>query len=460
MTHRVDRASILSNRISRRALIRGSAAGAALFTAALAGTDVGAQTPAASPAAGNFDWMKYKGTKIRVMVPINPTNDVLKAHFDEFKSKTGMDIQYDELPENNERQKLTVEFTGGNSTVDVFYTSFFQEKRLFAKNAWYDDLTPYLNDPSMTAPDFAWDDFFAGAKNAGTVDGKLVGVPTNMDTNITYYRKDLFDQAGMKPPATMDELEAAAKHFHNPPQMYGFVARGQKNSNATQIDPYLRNFGGGYFDKDGKPDVDSAGDIKAVEFYADLLRKYGPPGVTNFSWPEASALMQQGRVALYTDGAGFAGPFEDPKKSKVVGKMGYGIFPAGPAGNFPPIFANGLAIYSQSKHKEAAWYFVQWATSKSILLATLKSGTSVGRTSAWDTPNVEQGSPLPKEWFDSTLQMLKIGVPGLPDVVNVAEARDIISVGVIDVINGQDATKVMQGVQQQFAALVAKEQGS
>lgn len=460
MTDRAHGPDILSDRMSRRTVVKGGAVGAALFAAALARAGVRAQTPMASPAGAPFDWMKFKGTKLRVIAPINPTNDLLKAHFDEFKSLTGMDIQYDELPENQERQKLTVEFTGGSSTIDVFYTSFFQERRLFLQNGWYEVLDPYLNDPAKTSPDFDWDDFFAGAKSAGTVDGKLVGIPTNMDTNITYYRKDLFDAAGMQPPKTMDELEAAAKHFNNPPQMYGFVARGQKTSNATQIDPYLRNFGGGYFDKDGKPDVDSEGDIKAVQFYADMLRNYGPPGVTNFSWPEASALVQQGRCALYTDGAGFAGPFEDPSKSKVVGKMGFGIFPAGPAGNFPPIFANGLAIYSQSKNKDAAWYFVQWATSKAIMLATLKSGTSVGRTSAWDTPDLAKGSTLPQEWFTSTLDMLKIGVPGLPDVVNVAEARVIISVGVIDVINGQDATKVMQGVQKQFAALVAKEKSS
>ncbi len=165
-------------------------------------------------------------------------------------------------------------------------------------------------------------------------------------------------------------------------------------------------------------------------------------------------------MALYTDGVGFAGPFEDKTKSTVAGKMGYGPFPAGPAGNFPPIFASSMSIYAGSKNKEAGWYFVQWATSKAVLLAVLKGGVAVGRSSAWASPEIKSGSALPAEFYDTTLSMLKIGVPGLPPVVNVPEARDIISVGVIDVINGQDAKTVMQRVQQEFKALVEKEKTS
>jgi len=53
--------------------------------------------------------------------------------------------------------------------------------------------------------------------------------------------------------------------------------------------------------------------------------------------------------------------------------------------------------------------------------------------------------------------MLKISVPGLAPVINVPESRDIVSVGVIDVINGQDAKTVMMRVNTEFTALVNKE---
>ncbi len=198
--------------------------------------------------------------------------------FPEFEKLTGIKINYEELPENNARQKLLVEFSAGSSSVDVFASSLHQEKRQYAKSGFYAYVDSYLQDTKLTSPEFDYDDFFKGAKDSVTVNDKLLGMPTNMDTNCTYYRKDLFDAAGMKPPQNMEELEAAAKKFHNPPQMFGFVARGQKNSNATQIDPYFRNFGGGYFDQAGNPILDGEGDIKAVQFYADMLRNYGPQG--------------------------------------------------------------------------------------------------------------------------------------------------------------------------------------
>ncbi len=444
-----------------------SPAGFSVATSAPVGTTASGSAPAGTTAAsgsaaapatsGSFDWQKYKGTTLRLFVPVNPSHTTIKNVLPEFEKLTGMKVNYEELPEANAREKLTVEFTAGSSTIDVFVSSLHQERLLFAKNGWYTPLDEYLNSPTLTAPDYDWNDFFQGAKDIASVNGKLIGTPENMDTNITYYRKDLFDAAGLKPPQNMDEMEAAAKKLHNPPTVYGFVARGQKTQNATQIDPYFRNFGGGYFDKSGQPIMNSEGDIKAVDYYASLLKKYGPPGVTNFNWPEASALFQQGRVAIYTDGAGFAGPFEDKTKSTVAGKMGYGIFPAGPAGNFPPLYGNSYSIYSGSKNKEAAWFFCQWATNKANVLKVLAGGTAVGRNSAWSNPAARSSSALPGEYFDSTFAMLKASVPGLPPVIHVAESRDIISVGVIDVINGQDAKTVMNRVQQEFVAFLARD---
>jgi multiple sugar transport system substrate-binding protein len=427
-------------------------------TSSASGSAAPPTTASGSAAAASFDWQRFKGTTIRMFVSLNPVNEPVKAGIADFEKLTGIKVNFEELPENNAREKLTVEFTAGSSTIDIFGSSLHQERLLFAKNGWYAPINEYLKDAKMTAPDYDWDgDVFQGAKDIVTVNGQIIGAPSNMDTNITYYRKDLLDKAGLKPPKNMDELEAAAKAIHNPPNVYGFAARGQKTSNATQIDPYFRNFGGGYFDKDGNPILNSDGDIKAVDFYAGLLKKYGPPGVTNFSWPEISALFQQGRVGLYTDGAGFAGPFADPAKSVVADKTGYGIFPAGPAGNFPPLFASSWSIYAKSKNKEASWFFIQYITNKANILKTLAGGTAVARNSAWANPASRVGAKLPPEYFDSTFAMLKASVPGLPPVIHVAESRDIISVGLIDVINGQDAKTVMNRVQQEFKALVDRD---
>ncbi len=433
-----------------------AAATAAPVVAGSATTGTTAAAPTAM-AGGGFDWMRFKGTTLRVFANVNPAHTAIQKNIPEFERLTGIKVNYEELPELQGRQKLVVEFTAGNSTIDVFTSSLHQERLLYAKNGWYLPLNEYLNNPQLVHPDFDWNDFFQGAKDIVTVNGRIVGMPELMDTNITYYRKDLLQKAGIAPPKNTDEVEAAAKMLHAPPMVYGFVARGQKTQNATQIDPYLRNFGGGYFDKDGKPILDSDGNVKAVDWYAGMLKRYGPPGVTNFSWPEASQLFQQGRVAIYTDGASFAPPFEDKAKSTVAGNMGYGIFPAGPAGNFPPLYGNSWSVYAGTKNKEAAWYFTMWATNKQNTATVQRSGVTMGRSSVWMDMSTRMGSPLPGEFFDSAFQMLRTSVPGLAPVINVAESRDIVSVGVIDVINGQDAKTVMKRVNDEFTALVNKE---
>ncbi len=64
--------------------------------------------------------------------------------------------------------------------------------------------------------------------------------------------------------------------------------------------------------------------------YQTLLAKYGPQGVAGFNWNESQSLFVQGKAAMWLDGIGFAQPLEDPTKSRIVGKVGYGVMPPGP----------------------------------------------------------------------------------------------------------------------------------
>jgi len=73
------------------------------------------------------------------------------------------------------------------------------------------------------------DSYAAGAVNMAKSDGEIVSVPTDGWTQLVVYRSDLFDEAGLAPPKTFADIEAAIGKLHNPPEMYGFVA-------ATKID--------------------------------------------------------------------------------------------------------------------------------------------------------------------------------------------------------------------------------
>ena len=78
---------------------------------------------------------------------------------------------------------------------------------------------------------------------------------------MLYYRKDLFQKAGLKVPTNFAELEAAAKKL-NADGVAGIASRGKGAAAVTQLSSYVYNYGGLYLDKgvavfDSKPAVDA-----------------------------------------------------------------------------------------------------------------------------------------------------------------------------------------------------------
>ena len=273
--------------------------------------------------------------------------------------------------------------TGGSGGVDGFHSSTHVEKRRFWKSGWYQPINKYLEDATLTPPDFDWNDILPGAKLAvQQPDKSISGIPTFVDPFVLFYRKDLYDQKGWKAPKTVAEMESQAKALHGPPGMYGIVYRGLKNANATPWAYLLYAMGGDYLTKDGKSAINTPEWAKTMDLYAGMLRQYGPPGVVNFNWYECSAAFMQGQVGIYFDGVNFANQFEDPAKSKIAGKVAYSVLPAGPGGHYTCTFTNAMAVSAQSKNKEAAYLFCCWSTNKQNAVRELLAGVGVGRASS------------------------------------------------------------------------------
>jgi multiple sugar transport system substrate-binding protein len=331
------------------------------------------------------------------------------------------------------------------------------EKRRFWRSGWYLDLRKFLTDPTMTAPDYDWNDMAAGAKSIATQpDGSISGLPAFVDPWILFYRKDLFAQKGLKAPKTLAEMEEFAQKFHAAPKFYGFVARGLKNANAPAWDWVLFSMGGNFQTKDGKASVNTPEAEKAMDYYAGMLRRFAPPGVVNFNWYECSSAFMQDQVAQYFDGVNFASQFEDKEKSKIAGKVGYAVLPAGPAGHFSPIFGNAVAVSAQSKVPGPAYFFAQWATSKRSAVKELLAGTGSARTSVWSDPEVKAKPKMPADWYQAYVDSLKIGRLGLPEIVAVTEYRDIIGVAIQKAIEGAKSADVLAQAQKEFQEVLDK----
>lgn len=412
--------------------------------------------PTATPMPKTFDWQQFKGSQVNVLLTKNPWGDNIEKWIPEFEQLTGIKVQFENIPEIQARQKVTVDFAGGG-TIDAFFTSLHVEKRRFSKAGWYEKLNPYLSDPTLTATDYEYEkDIFAASRSGVTgSDGSVYALPNFTDVWQFWYRTDIFEKKGLKPPKTLDEMMKFAKDLHNPPELYGFIARGLKNANAIGYTWVVRSLGGDVM-KDGKANLTSKEAVDAMDYYAGILRQYAPPGVVNFNWQECVSAFAQGQVAQFFDGANFATQLEDATKSKVVGKVGYAMLPAGPSKQEVPTFTTGMAVSSASKNKKPAYLFCQWCTSKAIALRQQQAGVGTSRLSAWNDPSVKAKATMPQGWTDVFLESLKVGRLGLPEIVGVTEYRDIVGVAIQKAIQGESSKTALEVAQKEFQDMLDK----
>lgn len=369
---------------------------------------------------------------LRVVLANHPWTDAIKPLLPEFEKTYGIKINFESYEENQLTPKLTVEFTSGTSSIDVFMTRPLQEGRLFFKNKWYQHLNSYIE--RSDSADWNWKDYPDSSVKAVTLDGKVYSIPLVTEWQVVFYRKDLFEKAKIAPPTTFEELEAAAKALHNPAEdIYGIVSRGQRAAAVTQFSSYLYGFGGDFI-KNGRCVLDTPEAIKAFKFYGKLLHDYGPPGVTNMSWPQAQALFASGKAAMWTDASVLIAGLLDPAKSKIADKLGVAVFPAGPAGSHPFLVVPwSLSMANQSKNKNLAWTFIKWATSPEISKKAQLAGNTMSRTSVWNDSEV-----LAKIHPDMAMTMKKTGPIATPYdrplMTAVVEARDAIGEVIVKAI--------------------------
>ena len=409
-------------------------------------------------AAPAFSWKRFAGTQLRFVVPsYGWTNDVIRPELPQFESLTGMKVTWEVYPEDAFRQKLTIEMSSGSGALDGFMSLTAYDGFRFAKAGWYEPLEPYVSNSGLTEAQYDFKDFYPSLRGAATINGKLIGVPTAPEVQLLYYRTDLFQARGLILPKTLQELESDAKALTNKgDNVYGFLSRGKRAAAVYTFAPFLLNFGGHWLDAAGAPTLDTLAFINALAYYGRLLREYGPPGGVNVGFYEVNDLMAQGRAAMATASNYTVGVLENPEKSKIAGKVGYAPIPAGPAGTHSPLVTWVHSISSQSKHKEAAWYFTQWATSKEMMLRSARTKTPVGRISVWDSAVFQ--SSMPKGWLGAVNVVLASAYPNQinPQVASVPEVRDVIGAAIVAVIEGGDARQAAATAQAQVADIIKR----
>ncbi|WP_315704923.1 MULTISPECIES: sugar ABC transporter substrate-binding protein [unclassified Bradyrhizobium] len=432
--------------ITRRNMLAGTATAGAL---ALTGRSAWAEP----------QWKKYAGTRLEAMLIKGPRGDNVQKYLKEFTALTGIEVESEQIPEQQQRQKVVIELSSGKPSFDVVHLSYHVQKRQFEKAGWLADITDYMKDPNLTAPDLVESDFStAGLAYAKNDKGRMLSLPWSVDYFILYYNKELFAKKGVAVPKTLDEMaETAEKLTDAKNGTFGFVGRGLRNANMTLWTNFYLNYGGEFLDDKGNILSDGPEAVAATKLYQRLLTTSAPPGVAGFNWMESMASFTQGRSAMWIDGVGWAPPLEDPNASRVVGKVGYTVVPAGPKGQYSATYGDGIGIAAASKNKEAAYLLCQWIVSKTQGARLLQAGGGVPfRNSILNDAEVQNGVKLPKEWLQSVIDSAKISKLGLPVVIPVAEYRDIVGAALTATLSGADPASELKKAHEQYRPILER----
>ncbi|GAB6052841.1 sugar ABC transporter substrate-binding protein [Magnetospira thiophila] len=316
----------------------------------------------------------YKGTTLVVNFPAHAHYDAVRKVLPQFTKETGIGVEVDQLQYQKMREKQTLELTKSKGDYDLIaYVVFSKADYVFADQI--ENLARFFMNPKLADPNYDPDDLIQGyLENIGVAGGKkgylpgptgsLFGIPYGAETSVFGYRKDIFEKHNLKVPETYDELlDLVCKIPQLEPGMGGLASRaasGHQASHAFLL--HLAPLGGRVFDDNWNPIVNNAAGVQAAEALKKIV-DCGPEGSKSFGFSEAANAFLQGNTAMFLDTSIFSGQVNDPEKSKVVGKVGWALHPAGvrrgsQTGGF------GIAIPKNAQHKEAAFLLMQWLTSK------------------------------------------------------------------------------------------------
>ncbi|OLP61729.1 sugar ABC transporter [Xaviernesmea oryzae] len=285
-----------------------------------------------------------------------------------FKAETGADLKVEIMDYGTLLTKTTADFIGDTKGYDLV-TMDIVWAGAYAENKYSVDLTDWVK---RDAAELDLDDIYPVVrKSLGEYNGHYVAYPFAAYANVLAYRKDVLDAAGLKVPTTMEELVADAKKLNDPAKkLYGFVANGQKGPAVAQDwMQYNNQLGGSIVDKDGKPVLNSAANIKSLAVYKELFTEAAPPGAIEYDWGGREESFRQGMAVFMQTWSVGAPVYSDPKVSNIVGKVGIAVAPV--AKGMSPQYGVGgwgLAINADidKPKQEAAWTFIKWVTSKKI----------------------------------------------------------------------------------------------
>jgi multiple sugar transport system substrate-binding protein len=325
-----------------------------------------------------------------------------------FTAKTGIAVQLQTLPYPQLRQNSMADLVGGTANSDVYTQDIIWlgewASRGFARPL--DDLV------ARDAAEIDFDDFLPGAVEANSRwDGKLWSLPFGAYYFLNFYRSDLFGEAGIAPPVTLDDITtAAAKLTNRAANRAGIAMPYQRGGPITSW--FLATYAGAggklLVDppKDFSPTLNTPLARQVLDSYLGWLSS-APPGAINYHWNDQTVAMQNGRIAMAPSFSINGTEFVKPDRSAVAGKIGFTSMPRATASSPPRVPFGGwaLAINPKTAKTEEAWTFLKYMTSSAVQVELAKLNGTPVRRSAMENAELQATYP----WLSFILEAERQG---------------------------------------------------
>jgi multiple sugar transport system substrate-binding protein len=294
---------------------------------------------------------------------------------------------------------VTQRLKNRDPSVDIFFMDVIWPPE-FSNAGWALDLTPRFNKQEQMK-------FLPGPIRANTHLGKIYGVPCYLASGIFYFRKDLLGKYDLNPPDTWGQMISQGKRIHkneNDPGLYTYSAQfKQYEGLVCNMLEFIWSNGGAVLDSEsGRSFLADTAALEAVAFVRDqVVGKAAPKGALNYEEPESITLFIQGKAIFHRNWPYAWAVANDPKKSKVAGKVGVGNLPRFSGhSSFSTLGGWQFGISRWSQNEEAAWKFVSFMTSyQGQKILALKAGLAPTRRAVYHDPEVMDKMPHLKSFL-------------------------------------------------------------
>ncbi len=394
------------------------------------------------------------GLTLNVASMNDPFATVLARMAPSFLEATGAELNVDILSYPELLTKVTADFIGNAGgydlvTMDIVWAGQFEEAGHTV------DLTEWIE---RDADELVLDDIYPIAMEAlGQYNGKQIAYPFAGYANVLVYRTDLYEQAGLEVPQTMEELVTAAKALTDRDNdQYGFVANGARGPAVAQDwMQYNAQIGGSILDDEGMPALNSPQNVESLTIYKELFDMTAPPGAVSYDWGGREESFRQGLVANMQTWSVGASSYNNPDLSRIVGKAAVALAPVGEGMEPNYGFGGwGLAINDDisDEQKDAAWTFIKWVTSPEIQKEMIMmGGGAVIRKSTVSDPEVAAEFPYVSVIHESFMNGDGDYRPRIPQY---PEIQDLLGTAVNAVLVGDaDPQQALDNAQSQAERL-------